>query len=172
MIIVDIHQFEKIMKTNTGTELMQFMDKIYNAFDQLCEEYGLYKIQTAGSNYMACGGLKSAEKKIDSRLLNKHHSVRVTDCAMAIINYAKTVFLKNGKNLEVKVAVHTGPVISSVLGEIKPQFCLIGKTVNQGIRMCSNTTPNLLTVSKETHHYLELYTNNYIFKMIRLASGN
>ena len=36
---------------------------------------------------MACGGLKSAEKKIESRLLNRHHSVRVTDFAMAVLNY-------------------------------------------------------------------------------------
>lgn len=48
---------------------------------------------------MACGGLKSAEKKIDTRLLNRHHSVRITDFAMEIINYVKTVYLKNGKHL-------------------------------------------------------------------------
>ena len=44
--------------------------------------------------YMACGGLKSAEKKIDTRLLNRHHSVRVriTDFAMEIANYVKTVY--------------------------------------------------------------------------------
>lgn len=33
---------------------------------------------------MACGGLKTAEKKIDARLLNRHHSVRVTDFALEI----------------------------------------------------------------------------------------
>ena len=69
---------------------------------------------------MACGGLKSAEKKIDSRLLNRHHSVRVTDFAVEISSYVKTVYLKTGKNIEVRFGVHTGPVISGVLGELKP----------------------------------------------------
>ena len=50
---------------------------------------------------MACGGLKSAERKIDSRLLNRHHSVRVTDFAIECSNYAKTIILKSGKNLEI-----------------------------------------------------------------------
>ena len=37
---------------------------------------------------MASGGLKSAEKKMDEKLLNKHHSVRVTDFAMEVLkNY-------------------------------------------------------------------------------------
>lgn len=69
---------------------------------------------------MACGGLKSAEKKIDARLLNRHHSVRVTDFAMEIQNFTKSYYLKNGKNLEVKIGIHTGTVISGVVGETKP----------------------------------------------------
>jgi hypothetical protein len=31
---------------------------------------------------MACGGLKASETKIDARVLNRHHSVRVTDFAV------------------------------------------------------------------------------------------
>jgi len=112
---------------------------------------------------MACGGLKSAEKKIDTRLLNRHHSVRITDFAMEIANYVKTVYLKNGKQLEVKIGIHTGPVISGVVGETKPQFSLIGDTVNKTSRVCSLTKPPKVSVSKETYHYLELYTNNYLF---------
>jgi len=69
---------------------------------------------------MACGGLKSAENKIDSRLLNRHHSVRVTDFALDCQNYLKSVYLKNGKNLDVRIGVHSGPVISGVVGETKP----------------------------------------------------
>jgi len=38
---------------------------------------------------MACGGLKYAEKTVDIRLLNRHHSVRVTDFAMEVATYAK-----------------------------------------------------------------------------------
>jgi class 3 adenylate cyclase len=69
---------------------------------------------------MACGGLKSAEKKIEARLLNRHHSVRVTDFGMEIANFVKTMYLKNGKQLEVNIGIHSGPVISGVVGETKP----------------------------------------------------
>ena len=69
---------------------------------------------------MACGGLKSAERKIESRLLNRHHSVRVTDFGMDVVNYAKSIFIKSGNHLEVKVGIHTGPVISGVVGDTKP----------------------------------------------------
>jgi class 3 adenylate cyclase len=86
----------------------------------MCDQYGLQKIETVGKTYMACGGLKSAERKIESRLLNRHHSVRVTDFGMEVATYAKSVFLKNGKHLEVRIGIHTGPVISGVVGDTKP----------------------------------------------------
>jgi hypothetical protein len=113
---------------------------------------------------MACGGLKSAEKKIDARLLNRHHSVRVTDFAMDVANNVKAIYKKNGAHLEVKIGIHTGPVISGVVGETKPQFSLIGDTVNKASRVCNGSQPLKVSVSKETHHYLELYTNNYWFQ--------
>ena len=112
---------------------------------------------------MACGGLKSAEKNIESRLLNKHHSVRVTDFAMEVCNYSKGVFLNNGKNIDISIGVHTGPVISGIIGDIKPQFNLIGETINKAIKISKGSSEFEVGVSKETHHFLELYTNNYWF---------
>ena len=73
-----------------------------------------------GKSYVACGGLRFAEKKIDSRLLNRHHSVRVTDFAVEILNFVQGFFLKNGECVKVRIGIHTGPVISGVVGEIKP----------------------------------------------------
>ncbi len=69
---------------------------------------------------MACGGLKVSESAIDSRLLGSHHSVRVVDFACLAQRYAETVAMKNGEKLQVKIGVHTGEVISGVVGETKP----------------------------------------------------
>jgi class 3 adenylate cyclase len=41
----------------------------------------------------------------------------------------KNIFLKNGKNLELKIGIHTGSVTSAVVGELKPQFSLYGETI-------------------------------------------
>ena len=42
----------------SGRELLELMDVIFNGLDQLCEVYGIEKIETVGKTYMACGGLK------------------------------------------------------------------------------------------------------------------
>ena len=123
---------------------------MYNAFDQLCEQHGIQKIETVGKTYMACGGLKSCERDIDTRLLGSHHSVRVTDFACSAFNFAKTQTLRFGKNLAIKVGIHTGNVIAGVVGETKPQFSLIGPTVNKTSRVCSKCPKLQILVSKET----------------------
>lgn len=112
---------------------------------------------------MACGGLKSAEKKIESRLLNRHHSVRATDFGMEVQTYTKTCYLKSGKNLNVIIGIHSGPVIAGVIGDTKPQFALIGETVFKSKIVCSCCQDQQVSVTQETHRHLELYTNNYHF---------
>ena len=74
--------------------------------------------------------------------------MRVTDFAMEASNYARTqVFLKDGRQLELKIAVATGPVVSGVLGEVKPQFSLIGDTVTKVKQMAEVSQSGVLTVS-------------------------
>ena len=120
IIFIDICQFDQIVDDYKGKELVALLDQAYNAFDQLCDQFGLQKIETVGKTYMACGGLKSAERKIEQRLLNRHHSVRVTDFGLDVLNFVKTIVLKNGRQLEVQIGIHTGPVISGVVGDTKP----------------------------------------------------
>ena len=99
IIFIDIHDFDTISKTYHPQELIQLLDSIYNQFDLYCDQFGIQKIESVGKRYMACGGLKSADKKIDSAFLNKHHTVRVIDFAMEIQNYTKQLFLKGGSQL-------------------------------------------------------------------------
>lgn len=101
IIFISIHQFEELEKIyqNAGQELMQTLNNIYNIFDQLSDQYGLQCIENLGKTYVTSGGLKSAEKKMDEKLLNKHHSVRITDFATECLNSLKSMYLKNGINL-------------------------------------------------------------------------
>ena len=115
---------------------------------------------------MACGGLKVSERDNDSRLQSSHHSVRVVDFACIVQNYINTISLKNGEKLSVKIGIHTRQVISGVVGETKPQFSLIGDTVNKTSRVCSNCPKNKVLISNEGKRALERNSNNFIFTSI------
>ena len=113
---------------------------------------------------MACGGLKQSEKKIDQRLLNRHHSVRVADFSMNILNFIAKQKLKDGSSVKVKIGIHSGKVISGVVGENKPQFSLVGDTVNKTSRVCSKCQDNQILISKETFALLETHSNLFSYQ--------
>ena len=91
------------------------------------------------------------ESKIDQRLLGNHYTVRVLDMTFEMLNVANSIKLKTGQKLRVKIGVHTGEVVTGVVGETKPQFSLIGDTVNKTSRVCSKCPPKQILISKETH---------------------
>ena len=142
ILFCDIAEFDTIIQMFTGKELCEWLNNIYQSFDQLCEKHGLQKIETVGNTYMACGGLKQNEKKIDLQIVNRHHSVRVADLSINILNFITKQKLKDGSPVKLKIGIHSGKVISGVIGEIKPQFSLIGNTVNKTSRVCSKCQDN------------------------------
>jgi class 3 adenylate cyclase len=164
MVLAEVDHFEEIAASHPAAELIQQFESVQSVIDQLCDQYGLLKIEAVGKSYLACGGLKQAEKKIDQRLLNRHHSVRVTDFAVDLLAYTRGLQFKGGRQIAIKIAIHTGPVISSVLGETKPHFSLIGDSVKRLGQLVSQVAAKQIACTKQTNHYLELYTTNYYFQ--------
>lgn len=112
---------------------------------------------------MACGGLKAYEAQVDVALLGKHHSQRIVEYANDMVNYAKGKKLKDGGPLKLKIGIHTGNVISGVVGEHKPQFSLIGDTVNKTSRVCSKGEDNQIFMSAETKAILKEQSDAYAY---------
>ena len=74
--------------------------------------------------------------------------------------------MRFGNHLSVRIGIHTGQVIAGVVGETKPQFSLIGASVNKTARVCAKCPPSKIFVSKETRQCLEEQSNNFTFGAI------
>jgi len=159
IIFVDMMDFDDIVSMHQPGELIDFLDKMYNAYDQMCNIHTLQKIETVGKSYMACGGLKAIEKNYKKNQSIKHHTVRILDFAFEVLDYVKKRNLKNGDPLRVKIGIHTGRVISGVVGQHKPQFSLVGDTVNRTSRMCSKCIVNQIHMTENTQKYLKHLPN-------------
>ena len=151
VIFCDIYNFESILKYYNPQELTAFLDEVFDRFDQICMLSGCTKIETVGKTYMACAGLKDSETELDPYYSNVSHARRCIEMGLAIIRNAEKIFLRNREVLQFKIGINSGVVTAGVVGFHKPQFSLVGDTVNTASRMASLCAkPNTLQISKKT----------------------
>lgn len=152
IVFCDIVDFDIICAEYSPTELTFFLHLFFQKLDLLCSTYGVTKIETVGKTYMACAGLRDSESELENSLGFISHAKRCLNLAFGIIEETHKFSMKNEMKLEVKIGIHSGPVTAGVVGYHKPQFSLVGDTVNTASRMCSTLEDgNSIQISLETY---------------------
>ena len=156
ILFCDIVDFDSICAEYSPQELTAFLDSVFQKFDQLCSANGVTKIETVGKTYMACSGLKDSEAELDPGLREVPHARRAVALGLAMVSLTSAIRLKSGFQLQVKIGINSGPVTAGVVGHHKPQFSLVGDTVNTSSRMCSTLeSANSIQISKESYDLIE-----------------
>ena len=120
MLFCYILNFDEICQSYSSKELIQLLDHIFLLFDKSCTSFGVAKIETVGNVYMACGGLKDHEEKLDKQLLQYNHGERCCFMAIDMIQKIQNVQLKDQNKLQIKIGINSGKVIAGVVGKEKP----------------------------------------------------
>lgn len=111
---------------------------------------------------MACGGLKAFESALNE-IYNKNSTQRVINLALSMMNYSKKLLWGDSEKIIIKIGIHYGPVLAGVIGYHKPQFSLIGDTVNTTSRVCSTGEESTITISKAAYDRISGIFKNKIF---------
>jgi class 3 adenylate cyclase/HAMP domain-containing protein len=152
VLFTDFKGFTIIAEKLSPNELIQELDGCFVQFDKITEKYGLEKLKTIGDSYMCAGGIP---KK------NSTHAVDSILAAIEIQNFMslmKDLKLKMGYPYwEVRLGIHTGPLIAGVIGEKKFAYDVWGDTVNTASRMESSGTPGKINISGFTYEIIKPY---------------
>jgi len=130
------------------------------------------KIETVGKTYMAAAGIRQCEESLSTQLQAKDKQQRMILFALQIEKTARNYVYdeRQGLSFRLKVGIHKGPVIAGVIGH-KPQFSLIGNTVNTTSRICSLANEGKVTISDQLIHFASSYTKLYLRRESILPKG-
>ncbi|EGR28424.1 hypothetical protein IMG5_176100, partial [Ichthyophthirius multifiliis] len=144
ILFCDIFQFDQILQYEKESIIL-LLDKLFRNFDSLCKQYNIQKIETVGKTYMACGGLKDIEKNPQSL------PQRIIQLAIDMLLVASQISWSQDSGIMIKIGINVGPVIAGVIGLHKPQFSLIGDTVNTASRICAHCQEGKISISEQVY---------------------
>ena len=149
VLFTDFQGFTKIASAMPPAALVEELNEFFLAFDEICEQHGLEKIKTIGDSFMCAGGLP---------VENSTHPQDAVRAALEMLAFIHKKNLKNtalGKpEWPVRIGIHTGEVVSGVVGSKKFAYDIWGDTVNVASRMESNCPVGNVNISEATYRLL------------------
>lgn len=148
VLFSDIQGFTRIAEEMNPEKLIDELDTFFFHFDSVVEKYNIEKIKTIGDAYMAAGGIPNK---------NSTNPVEVVLAALEMQSYMQQLKSSRAKIWDLRIGIHTGPVIAGVVGHKKISYDIWGDTVNTASRMESSGTAGKINISGSTYGLVKDY---------------
>lgn len=146
VLFADIVGFTELSTQMPATQLVQLLNLIFSKFDRLTEQHNLEKIKTIGDAYMVVGGLP---------LPHADHASAIAQIALDMLDAISEFNAQTHQSFNIRIGIHTGPVVAGVIGTKKFIYDLWGDTVNIASRMESHGLAGSIQVSRSTYELLK-----------------
>ncbi|MBI2776551.1 MAG: adenylate/guanylate cyclase domain-containing protein [Chloroflexi bacterium] len=147
VLFADIVDFTPFAARTEPHRVVEVLDELFSAFDELAARHGVEKVKTIGDAYMAASGLPEPRED---------HAVAMAEMALDMRDVFVRVCRPLGLDapLRLRIGMDSGPVVAGVIGRHKFTYDLWGDTVNTASRMESHGVPGEIQVSDATWQLL------------------
>jgi class 3 adenylate cyclase len=149
ILFTDFQGFSNITSILTPEKLLNELNEIFSAFDEITEKYGLEKLKTIGDTYMIGGGFPKE---------SSDHAVRIVQAAMEMSDFVKERSTVSSMNWDMRIGINSGQVVAGIVGAKKYTYDVWGDTVNIASRIENNSLPGKINISGTTY---ELIKNHF-----------
>lgn len=150
VLFTDFVGFTQIAEGMTPEELIAELDACFSRFDAIARKHKLEKIKTIGDSYMAVGGVPS---------VTSTHAVDSVLAALEIQRFmmelAETKRKLKRPSWQLRLGIHTGPLVAGVIGREKFAYDVWGDTVNTASRLESSGVAGRINISGATYNQVK-----------------
>jgi class 3 adenylate cyclase len=148
VMFTDFENFTIKSEKLSPEELVSIIDTCFKKFDEIISKHNIEKIKTIGDAYLCVSGLPDTKD---------HNDVNVINAAMEIIDVIKNLKEEDQEKgfFDIRIGVHTGPLVAGVVGNKKFAYDIWGDTVNTAARMEQSSEPNRINISQSTYELVQ-----------------
>ena len=150
VMFIDFKDFTAISEKVSAELLVSEIDYCFCAFDNILQKHRVEKIKTVGDAYICAGGMP---------VLTFTHAADTLDAAIEIRNFMldrkQEKESRNEIPFELRIGIHTGPVVAGVVGVKKFAYDIWGDTVNIAARMEQSSEPGKINISGSTYQLVK-----------------
>ena len=157
ILFADLTNFWRIAGSRKPVEVIELLNRVFSLFDGLVAGHGVEKVKTIGDSYMAVAG--PAGTRAD-------HAAAVAELALSMQREISVIETDSREPLDIRIGIHSGPVIAGVIGTRKLAYDMWGPTVALASQMESCGVPGGIQVSAATY---ELAQRRLSFRTTRAS---
>uniref|UniRef100_A0A1S4GVP2 adenylate cyclase n=1 Tax=Anopheles gambiae TaxID=7165 RepID=A0A1S4GVP2_ANOGA len=132
--------------------LVDVLHELFVKFDEASKEFNVLRIKFLGDCYYCVSGVP---------VRNKYHAKSCVNLGLRMIKDIRDVRMSRDLNIDMRIGIHSGSIISGVIGACKWQYDIWSKDVIIANKMESTGEAGKVHVTMQT---LELLDGEYIFE--------
>ena len=142
VLYCSITNFHELSQKMNAKDFIDFLNKVFDAFDSIVEKESCYRIKTTGNVYMAICGLPVPDE---------NHAEKMVICSKKFMEYIKELNEKSDVKISIRIGLHSGKVVAGIVGTQKYIYDVFGDTVNTACRMQTISDGMKVRVTELTH---------------------
>ncbi|MEL7314692.1 MAG: adenylate/guanylate cyclase domain-containing protein [Cyanobacteria bacterium J06559_3] len=139
VLFCDFARFQALARQLQPEKAVALLNEIVTAFDDAVDRYGVEKVKTNGTEYMAVGGMN---------IPSLDHAKRIVDFAVEMLRILGRIDREHGLDLKCRIGIHTGEVMAGIVGHHKLTYDMWGETVGTAHGVQANAQWNTIFVTR------------------------